>query len=167
VLGSVGLIKVDPSAPAPPASYPTMGDPFTAGVTPFKPPAAVASVIDAKSINGLVPATTGGGTSTTTASCSPHGSVVKVMAQNSAFNTSCLAAPAGKPFTIEFMNMDAGVPHNVSIYTDSTATTALFKGKLVVGSATGAYHVPALKPGTYYFRCDVHPTQMFGTFVVR
>ena len=28
---AVGLIKVDPAAPAAPGSYPTMGDPFTAG----------------------------------------------------------------------------------------------------------------------------------------
>jgi nitrite reductase (NO-forming) len=166
-LGAVGLIKVDPNAPAPPASYPTTGDPFSAGLTAFKPPAAVASVINASSVGGAAATPAPGGTSSTTASCSPHGSVVNVMAQNSAFSTSCLAAPAGKPFTIQFMNMDAGVPHNLSIYTDSAATTALFKGNLVVGSSTASYHVPALKPGTYYFRCDVHPAQMFGTFVVR
>ena len=32
-LGSVGLIKVDPSAPAAPSSYPTMADPFDGGLT--------------------------------------------------------------------------------------------------------------------------------------
>jgi len=26
--------------------------------------------------------------------------------------------------------------------------------------------VPALDAGTYFFRCDVHPTTMTGTFVV-
>jgi plastocyanin len=26
--------------------------------------------------------------------------------------------------------------------------------------------VPALTAGTYYFRCDVHPNQMNGTFTV-
>ena len=29
------------------------------------------------------------------------------------------------------------------------------------------YDVPALEPGTYFFRCDVHPGQMTGTFVVK
>ena len=167
-LGAVGLIKVDPNAPAPPASYPMMGDPFSAGVKPFQPPTSVAALINGSSTGGMAPSPSpAGGSSTTTASCAPHGSLIKVMAQNSAFNQSCLAAPANTPFRIAFMNMDPGVPHNVAIYTDSTASTVLFKGSLVVGSATVTYKVPALKPGTYFFRCDLHPTQMFGTFVVK
>ena len=47
---------------------------------------------------------------------------------NTAFDASCLAAPANEAFTIDFDNMDAGVPHNISIYTDASATTLLFKG---------------------------------------
>ena len=43
--GAVGLIQVDPKAPAAPDSYPTLGDPFTAGVQPFSPPSSVASLI--------------------------------------------------------------------------------------------------------------------------
>ncbi|HEX9311359.1 MAG TPA: cupredoxin domain-containing protein [Actinomycetota bacterium] len=89
------------------------------------------------------------------------------MAEKTAFSASCLAAPANKPFTIEFMNMDTGVPHNIAIFTDSSASNALFTGKLVSGQATVTYHVTALEPGTYYFRCDVHPTQMYGTFVAK
>ena len=58
------------------------------------------------------------------------------------------------------------VPHDVAIYTNSSATTTLFKGTVVTGPTTTTYHVPALKAGTYYFRCDIHPTQMTGTFVV-
>ena len=56
--------------------------------------------------------------------------------------------------------------HDVAIYTNSSATTTLFKGAVVTGPTTTTYHVPALKAGTYYFRCDIHPTQMTGTFVV-
>jgi plastocyanin len=36
----------------------------------------------------------------------------------------------------------------------------------VTGPATASYHVPALKPGTYYFHCDVHPTTMHGNIDV-
>jgi plastocyanin len=62
--------------------------------------------------------------------------------------------------------MDPGVAHNISIYTDETAATSLFTGDLVTGPNTATYKVGALKAGTYFFRCDVHPTTMTGTFVV-
>ena len=40
----------------------------------------------------------------------------------------------------------------------------LFVGKLV-SRATIIYDVPALEPGTYFFRCDLHP-DMRGTLIV-
>ncbi|HET7173328.1 MAG TPA: cytochrome c oxidase subunit II [Nocardioidaceae bacterium] len=101
------------------------------------------------------------------AACSPSGTTLKLSAHNIHYSTSCLAAPAGKPFTITFDNMDKGVPHNVAIYSDSTASKVLFRGQIVTGPKTVTYHVPALPAGTYYFRCDVHPTAMHGTFVVK
>jgi hypothetical protein len=54
-----------------------------------------------------------------------------------------------------------------AIFTDAGAAKSLFTGALVMGPKTITYQVPALPSGTYYFRCDVHPTQMFGTFVVK
>ena len=99
--------------------------------------------------------------------CSPTGTTVTVSAKNLAFDAKCLAAPANKPFTISFDNKDSGVPHNVAIFTDSSASKALFTGSVVTGPKTVTYQVPALKAGTYYFRCDVHPTTMHGTFVVK
>jgi Copper binding proteins, plastocyanin/azurin family. len=89
------------------------------------------------------------------------------VAANVAFDTNCLAVAAGKPFKIVLDNQDAGVPHNVAIYTDSSASTALFTGDLVTGPKSFTYKVAALDPGTYVFRCDVHPTTMTGTFIVK
>jgi plastocyanin len=160
-LGSVGLIKVDPNAPPAPSSYPLMADPFSGGLT------AVGGSHSGGTAASPTPAApsptgTGGGT----AACAPSGRDLAISAMNSAFDTGCLAAPAGKPFTIAFDNMDPGIPHNVSIYTDSSATTALFTGEMVTGPDTVTYEVGALEPGTYFFRCDVHPTTMTGTFVV-
>jgi plastocyanin len=54
----------------------------------------------------------------------------------------------------------------VAIYTDDTPVSSLFVGELVSGPTTITYKIPALKPGTYYFRCDIHPGVMYGTFVV-
>jgi len=166
-LGAVGLIKVDPNAPDAPSSYPLMGDPFSAGVTAARVSPGGGQVSPTPS-----PVATPGATPTASpaggaAPCAPNGTVLKIAAQNVAFDTDCLAAPAGTPFTIQFNNLDPGIPHNVSIYTDASATTALFKGDLVTGPDKTTYKVDALDPGTYFFRCDVHPPTMFGTFVVR
>lgn len=115
--------------------------------------------------NGRVPVASGG--QPPAAKCSPSGTSLQISAKALNFDKNCLAAPAGKTFTITFANSDTGVPHNVAIYTDSSAAKNLFKGQVVTGSKTVVYHVPALPAGTYYFRCDVHPTQMYGTFVVK
>ena len=89
---------------------------------------------------------------------------MSVAASNIAFDTDCLAAPAGQGFTIQFDNEDAGIPHNVGIYTAAQGEE-LFAGDLITGPATGTYDVPALDQGQFYFQCDVHPN-MNGTFVV-
>jgi len=47
------------------------------------------------------------------------------------------------------------------------AARSLFQGQIVIGRTTVTYHVGALVAGTYYFHCDVHPTAMQGTFVVK
>jgi len=93
------------------------------------------------------------------------GAVVEVAAKNSQFDATTLRAPASEAFTIVFRNDDPGIPHNVAIYTGSSATKALFVGKTFSGPATMDYRVPALPGGSYFFRCDVHHN-MTGTFEV-
>ena len=159
-LGAVGLIKVDPEAPVAPTTYPLMADPFSAGVT------ASHGLEGAGGQPTPTPPTPTTSPSSGGAACAPSGSTLQVSAMNAAFDTDCLAAPAGSPFKIVFDNMDPGVAHNISIYTDETAAKALFTGDLVTGPDTVTYQVGALKAGTYFFRCDVHPTTMTGTFVV-
>lgn len=92
---------------------------------------------------------------------------IYLKAQNIAFNVSTLSVPAGSEVTLIFENLDSGIPHNFALYTDSTATTIVFQGALLVGPATTTYTFSApTAAGTYFFRCDVHPTAMTGTFVV-
>jgi plastocyanin len=93
----------------------------------------------------------------------PTGPVVT--AKGLSFDTKELDLPAGQPTTITFHNEDAGIPHNIAIYTDSTLSTTLFQGEQFPGVATQEYQVPALDPGRYYFHCDVHAT-MNGAVVV-
>jgi len=87
--------------------------------------------------------------------------------QNIAFDKSSLTAPAGSHITMTFVNNDAGIPHNFALYTDSSAKSKIFVGDIVTGVKTTTYTFGAPStPGTYFFRCDVHPTMMYGTFVV-
>ncbi len=80
------------------------------------------------------------------------------------FSSDRLDVPAGEPFGLAFDNEDDGVPHNVAIYTDDAAVQSLFVGDVFGGPKTVTYDVPAIEPGEYFFRCDVHP-QMNGTLV--
>jgi len=88
-----------------------------------------------------------------------------VVAQGLAFDTDQIALPPDAPSTIQFEDKDAGVSHNIAIYTDSSLGTNLFRGQIITGPASIDYSIPALKPGTYYFHCDVHPT-MHGSVTV-
>ncbi len=107
--------------------------------------------------------------STGGAECGVDGKVaLDIAAQNIAFDPTCLVAPAGEAFTINFDNKDDAAttgPHNIAIATDSGYTDFLFTGDLVNGPDQVEYKVDALDAGNYYFRCDVHPT-MTGQFVV-
>ena len=105
------------------------------------------------------------------ASCSPSGAALRLTARGTAFDTSCLAALAGQAFSVVFTNQDVAIAHSFHIFTANPATDSsarsLFQGELITGPAGITYHVGALPPGIYFFHCDVHPTQMYGAFVVK
>jgi plastocyanin len=90
---------------------------------------------------------------------------VTVTAAALEFDTDTIELPAESPTTITFDNQEAGVQHNIAIYTDDSLAEELFKGELVTGPTSVPYQVPALPEGEYFFQCDVHPT-MTGTGVV-
>lgn len=93
---------------------------------------------------------------------------IGLTAENMAFNTSTITVPAGAKVTMNFNNMDSGIPHNFAAYTNSSTSTTIFKGEVITGPKTTTYTFTApSKPGTYFFRCDVHPTTMTGQFIVK
>ena len=89
----------------------------------------------------------------------PRGDVT-IHAQGIEFVETTFTAPAGQPFTIAFVNQDAGTPHNVELK-DSTGGVA-YKGEIFNGVETRVYDVPALPAGSYTYVCTVHPN-MTGT----
>ena len=96
----------------------------------------------------------------------PAATVIKISAQNIAFDLSQIEVPANQPFQIEFTNNDAGIPHNVAIHEGSPTGNAVFVGEIVTGVTTVTYNVPALPAGTYGFVCTVHPN-MTGTLTAK
>jgi len=93
---------------------------------------------------------------------------IYLKAQNIAFNLSTITVPAGATVHVHFTNDDSSIPHNFAVYTNSAATTVIFRGEQITGvsSITYTFTAPST-PGTYFFRCDVHPTMMTGSFIVQ
>ena len=93
---------------------------------------------------------------------------IRLIAKDLKFDKRSVSASPGGEVTVMFDNQDAGVPHNVAFYTNNRATQSIFVGQLITGptSAAATFRAPSA-PGNYYFRCDVHPDTMNGTFSVR
>ena len=83
-----------------------------------------------------------------------------ITAQGNVFTPATLTVKAGKAFGLTLDNKDSA-PHNVAIFTDSSASTSISIGE-IVSSTTATQQVPALAAGAYFFRCDVHK-EMTGT----
>jgi plastocyanin len=109
-------------------------------------------------MQGVIEATEGGGGG-------GGGGGLTLVAQGIAYDTDTLTLPADTETVLTFENKDANTPHNFAIYEDDTAAKPLFQGDIVTGPATVEYKLPAIKAGTYYFQCDVHPS-MNGTLEV-
>ena len=90
----------------------------------------------------------------------PSGTV-ELDAENLVFTDDEIELAAGAEGTLKFRNLEA-IPHNVALY---DGNDALFRGEVFSGPGERVYKIPALKKGTYEFRCDVHPT-MKGRAVV-
>jgi len=115
----------------------------------------------------LLLAACGGATSPTgSVECrEPVNGMLTITADGLAFDTGCLALPAGEAVTIRLVNADAE-PHDVAIYTDSSKSAQMFGGDIVDGGETIDYQIEALEAGTYYFDCTIHPA-MNGSVVVQ
>ena len=93
---------------------------------------------------------------------------VDLTAENVSFDKNTITVPAGARVTINFNNRDSGVPHDFAVYDTQAAQTVIFRGNIISGPEKTTYNFVAPNtPGTYFFRCDVHPGQMNGRFIVQ
>ena len=106
------------------------------------------------------------GPASTPAQPSVQSVTIDLVAQRMAFDQKNITVPAGASVTMNFTNKDS-IPHNFALYTDSSASTPIFVGQIISSSSIVYKFTAPTTPGNYFFRCDVHPTTMTGTFVAQ
>ena len=85
------------------------------------------------------------------------GLLIRIVAENFAFDLAEFSVPADTPFQIEFDHRDVKIPHNVAIYDSGAEGPALFRGEIFSGPDVVTYDVPGLPRGVHHFTCDPHP----------
>jgi plastocyanin len=99
-----------------------------------------------------------------------EGQTVEVVAQNVVFNVRTITVRVGGRIRIRLDNKDAGVDHNFAVYMSATNPTPASPGSVGItfkGPAVDDTAFDTPPAGNYFFRCDVHPTTMTGTFTVQ
>jgi plastocyanin len=94
------------------------------------------------------------------ASPASGGETVTVTAFNIAFDPTELEVAADTPFTLELVNNDASIPHDVAIR--DQGGTELFKTDVFPGVETRSFDAPALPAGSYTWVCTVHPNMQIA-----
>jgi plastocyanin len=77
-----------------------------------------------------------------------------------------IEAPANAEFEVTLVN--AGVnPHDIDFYDveGGSLLSEAANGEIIVSGEEETFTFMTPGPGTYYFVCSVHPTEMFGDFV--
>ena len=100
----------------------------------------------------------------TTPDTSPLDDEVQVQAADFSFSPADFALPAAVPTKIEVRNT-GGLPHTLTVYSDADYSSE------VPGAETGSIEAgedasieTSFDAGPYFFRCEIHPTQMEGQF---
>ena len=111
----------------------------------------------------LAACTSGGSSSTPSPKIDKN---VTIVAGDRLFDLDTIRVPAGSRVSITLKNLDAD-PHNIAMYKSEAAEEEIYVSETIAGRGTetkGSF--PAPPPGKYFFRCDVHPVTMFGSFIV-
>lgn len=91
--------------------------------------------------------------------------VVDLVVDNLAFDRESITVTAGATVMLNFNNREE-IPHNFAVYETELAENAIFQGSVITGPQTVTYEFTAPSdPGTYFFRCDIHPATMRGEFI--
>ncbi len=86
-----------------------------------------------------------------------------VTARHTTFDRACIAASAGR-LVLVLDNEDAGVGHSLTVLAPDGAR--VISSGVLVGPRVYSLNFQ-VAPGTYHYRCDVHPQRMHGVIEVR
>lgn len=96
----------------------------------------------------------------------PDAVILEIAAEQIAYDTLALEAPAGVRFGIHFVNKDTGIPHDVDI--ELADRTMVQNNAILQTAGEVTYIIEPLEAGTYTFICSVHPIpNMTGTLTVK
>jgi nitrite reductase (NO-forming) len=111
----------------------------------------------------------GHGEATPSATTAPPADGVQVVMQDNSFEPADLTATAGEEVTFVLPNEGAAT-HNMRIADADgefdTSGSVVSDPELISGGNSGTLTWTPSEPGTYDFRCDVHPVEMVGTITV-
>ena len=99
-----------------------------------------------------------------------EGQTVQVVARNVLFDTNQITVQRNGQVRVRLDNQDTDVEHNIAFYQSRTNLTPVAPGSVGLlfdgpGIDDTVFDIPAA--GDYFFRCDVHPSTMTGTFTVQ
>jgi cytochrome c oxidase subunit 2 len=100
-------------------------------------------------------------------SCPPGPPTVQLVAQNTAWNTTCIAVPPARPWSATVVNKDDGIDHTFGVFDSNKLKVKYFLSPPVAGPSTATFQLTPLRPGRYYFECTIHGPSMSGTLIVK
>lgn len=100
----------------------------------------------------------------------PDAQQVTVVGKNIQFDVTEIGVESGRQVAITFDNQDEAVPHNWALYESeeaaNTGVEAIATSPIENGLIVQEIVFDAPDAGTYFYRCDVHPTIMIGSMTV-
>jgi plastocyanin len=93
-----------------------------------------------------------------------QGQFLTIAAKDTRFNPSQLTAHNGGTVTVTFDNQDAGVAHDLIVYTPAGGIAG--QSPVISGPAQATFSFTPSGGGNYFFKCSLHPQYMTGTIAV-
>jgi cytochrome c oxidase subunit 2 len=101
----------------------------------------------------------------------PDAQQIAIVGENILFDIDEIIVESESQVVVSFDNRDPGPPHNWALYESEeaalSAVPAIAGSPIVTGPVVQEIVFDPPEPGTYFFRCDVHPVAMTGTFEVQ